>query len=598
MMFHMFTAPARAAAGGNPLLTASGATVRPARRRGLWPGLWVAAFLWLAGAAGLPAATYYVATTGNDLWSGRMPEAGNHLDGPFLTLHRAALAMQPGDVTFVRGGFYNCTNYDCQYFDPVADGVTLSNYPHEYPLFANQQGIPELLSVYGRQGVRICGINATNCQRTAGYRAATNCELAYCDLGHSDPWFAINGMVQFVGNSVSNHIHDNYLHDSHHDYVAVPQADKGTPLLLGNSESNPADFTGYNLVERNTLYHGGHDVLQIQSNCNIIRSNWLHNEPWVYWPEYGQLGGHRCLDVEPRAMGNVIEFNEMRYAGQALANPSGNGIEICGASNLVRFNAVLWSQQYGLLLYGNKDGTGATDPRCDGNHVYNNTLAWNCLGQLHLTNLVTAVTKDYDFRKVAVQVNYGTNNVFVNNLLAYNGAVGDPTSVSNRVLFLKCGVADNHWLAQWTNSSNGDPRFERTGTHRVALAHGPASVLDPHSVVVTNNPSEAPFATLDVRLRPDSPCLGTGAYLTWITSPSGIGTVIQVADAAFFSDGYGMVAGDVVELADSRRRARVLRADYEHNRLYLSTRVAWTNGQPLSLSFSGRGPNFGAYGTP
>jgi hypothetical protein len=56
-------------------------------------------FLWLVPASEAAAATYYVATTGNDANPGT--EAA-----PFRTMQKAANMVGPGDTVLVRAGTY------------------------------------------------------------------------------------------------------------------------------------------------------------------------------------------------------------------------------------------------------------------------------------------------------------------------------------------------------------------------------------------------------------------------------------------------------------------------------------------------------------
>ena len=66
--------------------------------------------------AAIPAADFYVATDGNDAWSGTLPApTGDGTDGPFATLRRARDAVRSakaaggitgGGTVVVRGGFY------------------------------------------------------------------------------------------------------------------------------------------------------------------------------------------------------------------------------------------------------------------------------------------------------------------------------------------------------------------------------------------------------------------------------------------------------------------------------------------------------------
>ena len=549
-------------------------------------------------AASAPAGnSYYVATNGSDNWNGMAPAYTGGNAGPFATLHAAARAMHSGDTTYVRGGYYNCTNYTRQYFDPIVSRITLTNYPGETNMFGNQMFLNscnQLICINGLSQVGIYGINATNCQRTAEFYAATNCTLAYCNLGFANTNYSMNGMVYFANNSVSNIIHDNVLHDHHHDNTTVPQHDMGSTLVLGNLESSAGDATGYNVVTNNLLYHGGHDVLQIQSCYNLIRNNTLHNEPWIWWNDFGQLGGHRCIDVEPRSQGNVIDCNWIGYAGIALGNPAGDGIELCGASNIVRFNAILWCQEGAILFYGDKDGHAANSPLCVANHAYNNTLVDNGLGQQYTTNTTNQVVTDYTANKTVFGMNYATNNYVVNNLFSYNGSNWWARFPSNCIVCIQCTIQDNHWGAQWTNQINGDPLFYYLATNITTLVTNKISETSPYQVMALGSPWDPAFTSFNLRLQSNSPCLGAGQFLTTITSPSGSGTTFTVADAMYFTDGYGMLPGDTIEFQSTGQTAVIQKVRWNSNTITLTSPVNWIQGDGIALPYTGAAPNMGA----
>ena len=117
-------------------------------------------------------------------------------------------------------------------------------------------------------------------------------------------------------------------------------------------------------------------------------------------------------------------------------------------------------------------------------------------------------------------------------------------------------------------------------------------------VIVKGHPFDPPNTKIDLRLRPDSPCLGSGSFLTTVTSPAGAGKSLAVADPLFFCDGYGLVPGDEIQLQGSPARARVLHADYRAKVLTLDAPLTWKTGQGIALAYEGPAPNFGAFGTP
>ena len=97
-------------------------------------------------------------------------------------------------------------------------------------------------------------------------------------------------------------------------------------------------------------------------------------------------------------------------------------------------------------------------------------------------------------------------------------------------------------------------------------------------------------------LRPDSPLRDAGRFLTTVEG-AGLGTLLPVEDAAFFYDGFGIAGevGDLIAVGTSDQRARVLEVDHDANTLLLDREVRWTDGDPVSLPWSGDAPDIGLY---
>lgn len=98
------------------------------------------------------------------------------------------------------------------------------------------------------------------------------------------------------------------------------------------------------------------------------------------------------------------------------------------------------------------------------------------------------------------------------------------------------------------------------------------------------------------QLSATSPLVDSGMHLTHATG-DGEGTVLPVADAMYFYDGFGIAGevGDVVAIGTSTQRARVVRVDYGANTLELDREVTWSHGDPVSLPWEGDAPDIGVY---
>lgn len=105
----------------------------------------------------------------------------------------------------------------------------------------------------------------------------------------------------------------------------------------------------------------------------------------------------------------------------------------------------------------------------------------------------------------------------------------------------------------------------------------------------------------DFRLRADSPVIGAGDALTR-TVRRGHASQVTVADAKYFSDGFGMVEADWIRIGASDP-VQIASIDYTRNVITLAARRRWRAGDPVNLYkdsggnivLAGRGPDIGAF---
>lgn len=93
---------------------------------------------------------FYVATNGNDSWSGRLaaPNADG-TDGPFATLERAQSAMRATGIrdTYVRGGTYAMAHTVT--LTGADNGVRIMAYPGETPVFSGGERVGGFTAIGG-----------------------------------------------------------------------------------------------------------------------------------------------------------------------------------------------------------------------------------------------------------------------------------------------------------------------------------------------------------------------------------------------------------------------------------------------------------------
>ena len=98
----------------------------------------------------------------------------------------------------------------------------------------------------------------------------------------------------------------------------------------------------------------------------------------------------------------------------------------------------------------------------------------------------------------------------------------------------------------------------------------------------------------DFHLHPASPLRDRGEFLTHTTA-AGSGSVVPVADVSYFSDGFGLVSPDRVQLEGSTEVAALVAVDPAAGLLVLDQSWSWRAGQGVSLAHEGAAPDVGAH---
>lgn len=548
-----------------------------------------------------PAINYYMATTGLDA------NAGTSTGAPWKTLTKAGGSMRAGDTLFIRGGTYNCdpTTGTYQYFSPgyftanggaagqgtQANPIVVTNYPGEIPLFINGNfsgsGIAPFTLGFN-SWIKIFGISMSNCNLASInlVQFLTNCEVAYCTLGPS----ATNkrGGVLLMGDGcVSNYIHHNTIFgswSSEQTNAFGRQGESGDVVSFGIAGWNVAgadtnSTCRYNVFATNTIYQGGHSAFNPQGarDCYFL-GNRIHNEIWINWPDYQQLGGHRAAG----AFGgwSLYDGNDFGYAGNPLANDGAEGLGIFGQFNIVRRNTMHHNENFGFVIY---DKGVAGGWHAHSNHVYNNTIAHNALGQMSQTNYFTSVVTDLSASKAATFLAGSTNNVFVNNLYAFNGGQTGTNGIEFRG---STTTSDANAFARtnWFNHLTGDPLFQNDTNELYYLNH---LVGNPFST----NPTEFHLST-------SSPVIDKATWLTTITSGNGTGTSFVVGDPYYFWAGATVAGytfpGDSIQLQGQTTRVVITAIDTVTKTITVNAPLTWTIGQGVALAYNGSAPDFGA----
>ena len=330
------------------------------------------------------------------------------------------------------------------------------------------------------------------------------------------------------------------------------------------------------LIEGNSFTRVGHNPLLV-SVCRyvVVRGNLFHND----WGRNFEFWATTRILIE----GNIVtEARDSAYSADSRAkNLYHEGI--------FRFNRV-FRNRHTPLNSGSYMPVGAgpthhfREPfRMVNSRVYHNTIADN-LGF------------GWELWGMNVSSTLFQNNIFAGNdwagghvQLIWNEEVAGDNRLRNNLLR---GTDSGQTVVRY----RGDHLTAAEADERTPLQRGFWSEFDG---TLDADPGFVDRDRLDYRLEPDSAARDAGLPLT-VALGSGRGRVLPVADGVFFFDGFGIEGerGDWIAVGEGTRLARIEKVElrgYLPARLHLDREVAWEEGDPVGLPWSGDAPDMGAY---
>jgi hypothetical protein len=510
------------------------------------------------------ARSYYVdAKTGDDGAKGTKA-------APWKTVTKVNEAtLQPGSIVLFRAG----RSYGAEVLIPKS----------------GTDGTPIIYTSYGKGAMpTLAGINAAGTSYLTVSRLSLKAAATLVNLASASYVTVDNCKIECTAPDWTPAI--NIVSNAHHNRItnnSIKQSE-------GRNDSiNLRGNANYNLIEGNRITISGiHCAIGLEGHTgggtadyNIIRNNVIT----------GRKGGGALIGVQANSNHNLIEGNILSGDSTMSENCGTNlharhqtMLKVVSMNNIVRNNIV--------RNYPCKDSLGldmgAYNYRgfnniASGNHVYNNVITGISVGgtPLYLGENGTG--------------GKSINNTFKNNIIYNNGGTwyqtqkdGDwPAASKNQQMKVQVSlnVRDNFFSnnifyksdvkrIMWVNDAYYTVEQVQEGNRKLYKGNLQTDpLLDPKSL----------------RPRGGSPVKDAGADLTTITSPSGSGTKITVEDAYYFSDGWGLVTGDTVQI--DNQHATIKAIDYGSNTLTLASSVSWNQGDPVNLPYHGAAPDIGAF---
>ena len=479
---------------------------------------------------------------------------------PWCTIAEANGRLNAGDTVYIRAG-----TYVDETIAPANSGtsdtarITYVNYADEA---VTLEGSVYCIRLQNTAYVSVRGLDFFNCGRNAYIDGSDHNNIGFCTFDNPA------GPETWAGSRIYNGSQYNRVHDCTFSRYGNESGtdpdwdDNGCILDIGNdNQEDPSDF---NVVMNSTFYYGGHHILGVYANRNVVRGNTFHNEEWFdcHRPEIGGSCGGR--DVITNASQpdlnthNVFEDNLIAYAGVPPDQVSSTGLSLRTQHNVVRRNGFYSSDSSGVTL--SADGGNQNDASY--NHIYHNVFYRN--GYL--------LFDDWDPRKYGLMLARWVDDG------EHNAMVG--VTIQNNVFFENNLGAIYFYYVNETDQVVADNWLEEG---------------DPGLLAATGDPDPFDFTTLDFHLAAGSPCIDNAGFLTQTANSGQSSTTLEVADAGYFFDGYGIVEADLIQLEGQTQAVGIAAVDYDTDTITLVEPLTWAAGDGVGLPFHGSQPDQGMY---
>jgi hypothetical protein len=374
--------------------------------------------------------------------------------------------------------------------------------------------------------------------------------------------------------STHNWIHHCTLYDAGYINSSNCQ-DEGAVMKIANY--NEDYNSGYNTIEHNIMYWGGHHVIETFSPYNIIRNNIIHNEGFMDHdpagcdpetqgrpPDSNGLWGNRGIQIydgqSRDGLYNLIEGNRIGHAAPAPDSNGYNNLVLTSPKNIARYNTIFGAHEKNIHL---KQG-GSADS--ENNRIYNNTILGDEGGP----------TPSGIFFSDASDNNVVKNNIFYNNGRDMGRKWGGNTTANNW-----CTVAGSEVGCDY----GGDPLFVDT------TSTDPTSTTQP-----------------DLTLQTTSGAIDQGTYLTQANGSGSNSTTLVVDDALFFQDGswgssLANTQADWIAIGTVDNTVQINSINYSTNTITLSSPKTWSDNANIwlykdsdgTIVLYGSAPDIGAH---
>lgn len=516
----------------------------------------------------------------SDCPTGYHPErrtCGTGTEKAFSAITGAMQNMASGDTLFVRSGTYNevihpqiSGNANApiiikNYNDEV---VTITNSPYlDATAWGDYDGRRWGIYTWGVEYINIEGIVFDNPGNGWGrFINSNNIIIKGCEF-HDAPSNGSTAGLKFV-NGHHNQILNNIIDDGFDN------------ISLINSN--------HNLVEGNTVTKADHTLWVIKcGDYNIFRDNYFHNEYQkigeIYDcndPANSDMNHFGIIDINSTSH-NIIEDNI--FAGTAVDTGDGpyNGIQMAGQATIIRRNVFYKSEGTGIgLQYYSPEAEYNLH-----NRIYNNVFYDNAGGAI-----VTGRSDD---------TSHFTDNIVKNNIMMNNRVIplgwADDVDSGHQLSHRDMANFSIDCNSIFTDILPTENSIYVSYNSRTGVSSAQSLYPQLYSDNIELNPIFVDASSHNFLLQEGSPMIDAGKFLTTAVGPGIDSSQLVVADASYFSDGFGLNNGDLIQFEDQDQSVEVTGINYTTNTLTLDHAMRWGDGDGVSLKYSGTLPDIGAF---
>jgi hypothetical protein len=477
---------------------------------------------------------------------------------PWCTIAKANSTLTAGDTVYIRAG-----TYTGETIQPANAGlsdterITYTAFEDEVVTFG---GSVYCIRLDGTSYVTILGLEFLDCERNLYISASSHNNIGHCEFdnpGGPTTWAGSRIYDGSTYNRIYRSVFSRYGEETYYD---DSYQDSGCILDIGSD--NEVDDSAYNLIVDSTFFYGGHHILGVYSNYNVVRDNTFHNEEW--YPcnraEIGGMCGNRNVILNTSTadanIRNVIEDNKIAFSGVPPDQVASAGMSMRTQLNIVRRNAFYHCDGAGLGLSANAGNSNDAS----NNHVYNNVFYRN--GYL--------LFDDWDPRKTGMMLARWED------IPGYNAMVG--VAIKNNIFHEnQLHAIYYYYVDEAAQSVAGN--WEEEG--------------DPGFVDISGTADPFDFDVFDFRLQASSPCVDGGVFLTETTNAAQDATVLEVDNAGYFTDGFGLIEGDMIQLEGQDVAVVITGIDYDANTITVDVPLSWEAGTGVGLPYFGSSPDQG-----